>query len=71
MIIVSFFYFGNKNFEEIQQIVRSTIVANLAKQAVKTTIDLAIILKKKQLEKYLTKPKQTKSPSIAKKKQLC
>ena len=50
-------YFGNKDHEEIQQIIMSTEAANLAKQAVRATTDLAMMAKRKQLEKYPAKPK--------------
>ena len=44
---------GDKNLEEIQQIVISTKAANLAKQAVKVIANLALMAKKKQLEKII------------------
>lgn len=40
-------HFNYKDFEEIQQIVIFTEVANLAKQAVRVTTNLTIITKKK------------------------
>ena len=55
MRIAHLFYFGNKNLKEIQQIVTSTEVANLAKRAVRTTINFVMIAKKKQLKKYHNK----------------
>lgn len=57
MITASLLHSGDKNFEKIQQIVTFTKVANLAKQAFRATIDLAMIAKKKQLKKYSTRPK--------------
>lgn len=48
---------GDKDLEEIPQIVTSTEAANLAKRAVGATTDLAMMAKKKQLEKYSAKPK--------------
>lgn len=53
MTTAPLFYLGNKDFEKIQQIVMSTKAANLAKQVVGATINLAIIAKKKQLERAL------------------
>lgn len=44
-------YFGNKDLEEIHQIVTSTKAANLAKQAVRATADLAMMAKKKRLKR--------------------
>ena len=44
-------YSGDKNLEEIQQIVTSTKAANRAKQAVEATADLALMAKKKQPER--------------------
>lgn len=44
-------YSGNKDLEEIQQIVTFIKVANLVKQAVGATADLALMAKKKQSEK--------------------
>ena len=59
---------GNKNLEEIQQIVISTKAANLAKRAVGATTDLAMIAKKKQSEKYPNRPKINKECFNCKKK---
>ena len=42
---------GDKNLEEIQQIVTSTKAANLVKQAVEATADLTLMAKKKQQER--------------------
>lgn len=42
-----FFHSDNKNLKKIQQIVMLTKAANLAKQVVEATINLAIIAKKK------------------------
>lgn len=47
MTIVLFLQSGNKDLQEIQQIVMSTKAINLAKQAIGVTTDLAIIVKKK------------------------
>ena len=44
---------NDKDLEEIQQIVTSTEVANLAKRAVGAIADLALIAKKKQPEKTI------------------
>ena len=51
MITAPLLYSDNKDLEEIQQIVISTEVANLAKRAVGAKADLALIAKKKQLER--------------------
>lgn len=52
------FHSGDKNLEEIQQIVTSTETANLAKRAVGTTTDLAMMVKKKHSDKqHATKSK--------------
>lgn len=51
MITALLLYFGDKDFKEIQQIVTSTEVANLAKQRVGATTDLTMIAKKKQSER--------------------
>ena len=40
-------HFGDKDLEEIQQIVTSTEVANMAKRATVQTADLAMIVKKR------------------------
>lgn len=47
MIIVLFLYLGNKDIEEIQQIVTFTKVANMARQVISQTADLAIQIKKR------------------------
>lgn len=54
------FYFGNKDPNEIEQIFMLTKATYLVNQKIIATIDLAIIAKNKQLEKYLTKPKSNK-----------
>lgn len=51
MTTVSLVHSGNKDLEEIQQIVTSTKTANLAQQAIGVTTDFAIMAKKKQLER--------------------
>ena len=53
-------YSGNKDLEEIQQIVPSTEAANLAKRAVGAITNLALMAKKTQLERYPAKPKTNK-----------
>ena len=54
-------YFGDKDFEEIQQIVMFIEVANLAKRRVGATTDLAMIARKKHLDKqHATKSKANK-----------
>lgn len=58
--MVPLLYSGNKDLQEIQQIVTFTEEANLAKWTIWVTTDLAMIVKKKQLEKYRTKPKRNK-----------
>lgn len=50
MTITSFFHLGNKDFEEIQLIVTSTEVANLAKQVIGMIGNLAIMIRKKELQ---------------------
>lgn len=57
MTTVPLLYFGDKDLKEIHQIVMSIEAANLAKQIVRATTDLTMMAKKKQLEKYSTKPK--------------
>ena len=44
-------HLGDKNLEEIQQIIISIKAANLAKRAVRAIADLTLIVKKKQLER--------------------
>lgn len=44
-------HFGDQDLEKIQQIVTSTEVANLAKQALGATANLTMMAKKKQLER--------------------
>lgn len=56
MTIVPLPHSGNKDVEEIQQIVTSTEVANLAKQVVRATADLIMIAKKKQSDKSNSRP---------------
>ena len=51
MTTASLLYSGDKDLEEIQQIVASTEAANLAKRAVGVTEDLALMAKKKQPER--------------------
>ncbi len=51
LINASFFYLGNNDLKKISQIVILTEVVNLAKQAFRVRINLAIIAKKKQLER--------------------
>lgn len=46
-------YSNDKNLEEIQQIVISTGAANLARQIIRATIDLALMAKKKQPERTI------------------
>lgn len=48
MTIVSFFYLGNKNLEQIELIIIFIEAANLAKQATSITKDLAIMVRKKR-----------------------
>ena len=60
MMTAPLFHSGNKDLEEIQQIVTFIEAANLAKQAVRATTDLAMMAKKKQLKKYPIKPKTNK-----------
>ena len=50
MKTASLLHFGDKDLEKIQQIVTSTEAVNFAKYTVKTTVVLALIAKKKQLE---------------------
>ena len=47
MINTPLLHSGDKDFEEIQQIVISTEVANLAKQTIGTIADLALMTKTK------------------------
>ena len=47
MITALLLYSGNKNLEEIQQIVISTKVTNLAKQVVGVIANFALMAKKK------------------------
>lgn len=51
MTTVPFLYSGDKDIEEIQQIVTSTKVANLAKRTVGVKANLTMMAKKKQSEK--------------------
>ena len=60
MQTTSLLYFGNKDLEEIQQIVTSTKAANLAKHVVRVTADLALIVKKRQPERTVMKSKPEK-----------
>lgn len=60
MTTTFFLYLGDKNLKEIQQIVTSTEVVNLAKQIVKITANLAMIAKKKQSETSSFKSKINK-----------
>ena len=48
---------GDKDLEKIQQIVKSTKVANLAKRAVRTIADFALVTKKRQPERVIIKSK--------------
>ena len=56
--IVPHLYFGDKDLEQIQQIVTFTKAANLAKQKVGATADLMIMTKKKQLERSNSRPNE-------------
>ena len=47
MTTASLLYSDNKNLEEIQEIVKSSKVANLVKRVVKVTMDLTLLAKKK------------------------
>ena len=60
MTTVPLLHSDDKDLEEIQQIVTSTEAAKLAKRAVGATTNLAMMAKKKQLEKYPAKPKTNK-----------
>ena len=55
------FHSDDKDVEEIQQIIMSPKVANLAKRTVGATTDLVMMAKKKHLDKqYTTKSKANK-----------
>lgn len=58
--MVFFLHNNNKSLKNIQQIVISTKVANLAKLLVRAIIDLVMMAKKKWLKKYFTKSKSDK-----------
>lgn len=60
MTIAPLFYLNNKDLEEIQLIVTSTKVANLAKQTTGVTRDLAIIVRKKRLLQQTPQSKPNK-----------
>ena len=60
MTTASLLHSSDKDLNDIQQIVTSTEVANLAKQAMKILTNLAIIAPKKELKKYPNKPRITK-----------
>ena len=51
MTTVPLLHSDDKNLKEMEQIVTSTEVANLVKQAVKVIVDLALMTKTKQSEK--------------------
>ena len=68
MTTIPLFHSGNKDFEEIQQIITSTEAANLAKPAVETITDLAMMAKKKESEKYSNNPKTNKEYFNSRKK---
>ena len=67
MRIAFLLYFGNKNLKEIQLIVTSTKVANLAKQAVRAIVDFVLIVKKSS-QKELQGQSQRRSILIVEKK---
>lgn len=60
MTTTFFLYLGDKNLKEIQQIVTSTEVVNLAKQIVEITANLAMTTKKRQPETSSFKSKINK-----------
>lgn len=51
MMTVPLFFFGDRNLEEIQQIVISTKVVNFTKQIIGVIVDLVWIGKKRLSEK--------------------
>ena len=57
MTITLLLYFSDKDLEEIQQIVISTKATNLTKRIVGATVNLALIVKKKQPENAAMKSK--------------
>lgn len=69
MTTVLFFKFSNKNLKKIKQIVRTIKIISLVKCRNRTKINLVIIAKIKQFNKfYLIKPKINKKYFIYKKK---
>lgn len=73
MTIVPLLYSNDKELKEIQQIVKSIKVANLAKYTIKATTNLVIIAKKKHLDKQNTSKSKTneKCFNCKKKELLC
>ena len=57
MTTAPLFHFGDKDLDKIQQIVISTEAVNFAKYTVKSIVDLALIAKKKQVERVAMKSK--------------
>ena len=57
MITAPLSHFSDKDLEEIQQIVTSTKIANLAKRTIRITVDLALMAKKKQPKRFAIKSK--------------
>lgn len=61
MTIAPLFYSGNKHLEEVQQIVTSSQVANLAKQAISITKNQPMMVKKKSYNNKLQDLDQTRN----------